>query len=44
MPDFLIRLRDAASTGPDDLLTLVLEISGEARKDKQAKAATRAQT
>jgi len=40
VPDFLIRLRDAGSTGPDDLLTLVLEVSGEARKDKQAKVAT----
>jgi type III restriction enzyme len=40
VPDFLIRLRDAASTGPDDLLTLVLEVSGEAKKEKQAKVAT----
>jgi type III restriction enzyme len=40
VPDFLIRLRDADSTGPNDLLTLVLEVSGEARKDKQAKVAT----
>jgi type III restriction enzyme len=39
VPDFLIRLRDAASTGPDDLLTLVLEVTGEARKEKQAKVA-----
>ncbi|HVL53142.1 MAG TPA: DEAD/DEAH box helicase family protein [Vitreimonas sp.] len=39
VPDFLIRLRDAASTADDDLLTLVLEVSGEARKDKQAKVA-----
>ena len=39
VPDFLIRLRDTASTGPDDLLTLVLEVSGEARADKQAKVA-----
>jgi hypothetical protein len=27
VPDFLIRLRDQASTGPDDLLTLVLEVT-----------------
>jgi type III restriction enzyme len=40
VPDFLIRLRDAASTGPADLLTLVLEVTGEARKEKQAKVAT----
>jgi type III restriction enzyme len=39
VPDFLIRLRDPASSGPDDLLTLVLEVSGEARADKQAKVA-----
>ena len=34
VPDFLIRLRDAASTGQDDLLTLVLEVSGEAKKSR----------
>lgn len=39
VPDFLIRLRDPASTGPDDLLTLVLEVTGEARKEKAAKVA-----
>jgi type III restriction enzyme len=39
VPDFLIRLRDPASTGSDDLLTLVLEVTGEARKEKQAKVA-----
>ncbi len=39
VPDFLIRLRDAASTG-DDLLTLVLEVTGEAKKEKQVKVAT----
>ncbi len=40
VPDFLIRFRDPASTGPDDLLTLVLEVTGEAKKEKQAKVAT----
>ncbi len=40
VPDFLIRLRAPASTGPDDLLTLLLEVSGEAKKEKQAKVAT----
>lgn len=40
MPDFLIRVRDQASTGPDDLLTLVLEVTGEAKKEKQAKVST----
>ena len=39
VPDFLIRLRDPASTGPDDLLTMILEVTGEARKQKQAKVA-----
>jgi len=37
VPDFLIRLRDAASNGDDDLLTLLLEVSGEAKKEKRAK-------
>jgi type III restriction enzyme len=40
VPDFLIRLRDPASRGRDDLLTLVLEVTGEAKKEKQAKVAT----
>ena len=40
VPDFLIRLHDAASTSDDDLLTLVLEVTGEAKKEKQAKVAT----
>jgi type III restriction enzyme len=40
VPDFLIRLRDAGSVGQDDLLTLVLEVTGEAKKEKQAKVAT----
>jgi type III restriction enzyme len=39
VPDFLVRVRDAASTGPDDLLTLIIEVTGEARKEKQAKVA-----
>jgi len=38
VPDFLIRLHDRASTGDEDLLTLILEVSGEA-KQKQAKVA-----
>jgi type III restriction enzyme len=40
VPDFLIRLRDSASTGPEDLLTLVVEVSGEAKKEKAAKVQT----
>ncbi len=42
VPDFLIRLRDPRSTGEDDLLTLVLEVSGEAKKEKLAKVAAAA--
>ena len=38
MPDYLVRLNDGH--GPDDLLNLIVEVSGEARKDKAAKAAT----
>ncbi|MFH0751322.1 MAG: DEAD/DEAH box helicase family protein [Chloroflexota bacterium] len=47
VPDYLIRLRDGlgegrptAGDGPDDLLTLVLEVTGERKKEKQAKVAT----
>lgn len=47
VPDYLIRLRDGAGEGrpeagdgPDDLLTLVLEVTGERKKEKQAKVAT----
>jgi len=39
VPDFLIQIRDRHSTGDDDLLTLLLEVSGEAKKEKQAKVA-----
>jgi len=39
VPDFLIRLRDDASKGDEDLLTLILEVTGEAKKEKQAKVA-----
>ena len=39
VPDFVIRLRDPASRGGDDLLTLPLEVSGEAKKEKLAKVA-----
>lgn len=37
LPDYLIDLDDGH--GPDDLLHLILEVSGEARKDKAAKVA-----
>ncbi|MBA2373618.1 MAG: restriction endonuclease subunit R, partial [Chloroflexi bacterium] len=39
VPDFLIRLRDPDSTGDHDLLTLILEVTGEAKKEKRAKVA-----
>jgi type III restriction enzyme len=39
VPDFLIRLRDRDSSGDDDLLTLLLEVSGQNKKEKQAKVA-----
>jgi type III restriction enzyme len=42
VPDFLIRLRDRDSRSDDDLLTLLLEVSGEAKKEKQAKVAAAA--
>jgi type III restriction enzyme len=37
-PDYLIRVNDGH--GKDDLLNLILEVSGEARKDKAAKVET----
>jgi type III restriction enzyme len=36
LPDFIVRIND----GQKDLLNLILEVSGEARKDKAAKVAT----
>ena len=38
LPDYLIRIDDGH--GRDNLLNLVLEVSGEARKDKAAKVET----
>jgi type III restriction enzyme len=38
IPDFIARLDDG--NGPDDLLNLIVEVSGEARKEKAAKVAT----
>src|SRR5579859_4006322 len=38
LPDFMVKIND--SRGPDERLNLMLEVSGEARKDKAAKAAT----
>ncbi|HBE56846.1 MAG TPA: restriction endonuclease subunit R [Cyanobacteria bacterium UBA11149] len=36
LPDYLVRIND----GGEDLLNLIIEVSGEARKDKAAKVAT----
>ena len=38
IPDFILRVDDGH--GRDDLLNLIVEVSGEARKDKAAKVAT----
>jgi type III restriction enzyme len=38
IPDFIVRLNDRH--GSNDLLSLILEVSGEPRKDKAAKVAT----
>ena len=38
IPDFLVRIDDGH--GPDDLLDLIIEVSGAARRDKAAKVAT----
>ncbi|MBW2647901.1 MAG: hypothetical protein JRE23_17360 [Deltaproteobacteria bacterium] len=37
-PDFLIRLHDGE--GENDLLNLIVEVTGEKKKDKEAKVAT----
>ena len=37
-PDFIVRLDDGH--GADDLLNLIVEVTGEAKKDKAAKVAT----
>lgn len=39
-PDYLVRVDDGR--GPDDLLTVVVEVSGQDKEDKQAKADTAA--
>jgi type III restriction enzyme len=38
LPDYLIHINDGR--GPEDCLNLILEVSGEARKDKAAKVET----
>jgi type III restriction enzyme len=38
LPDFIARIEDGH--GPDDLLNLIVEVSGAGRRDKAAKVAT----
>jgi type III restriction enzyme len=38
VPDFIVRIDDGH--GPDDPLNLIVEVTGEKKKDKEAKAAT----
>ncbi|HDM75902.1 MAG TPA: hypothetical protein ENG51_05455, partial [Deltaproteobacteria bacterium] len=38
VPDFLVRLDDGQ--GNDELLNLIIEVTGEKKKDKEAKIAT----
>ena len=38
IPDYIVRIQDGR--GPDNLLNLLVEVSGEQRKDKAAKVAT----
>lgn len=38
LPDFIVRIDDGH--GADDLLNLIVEVTGEAKKDKAAKTAT----
>ena len=40
VPDYPTRLREGAGADPDDLLTLLPEVTGELRKEKQAKVTT----
>ena len=44
VPDFLIRLRDDGSTGPDDLLTLVLEVIGRGARRRSRPRSRRPST
>ena len=39
-PDFIARVNDGRGTGPDDLLNVVIEVTGEMKKEKEAKVAT----
>jgi type III restriction enzyme len=38
IPDFIVRIEDG--NGPDDLMNLIVEVSGEAKKEKAEKVAT----
>ena len=39
-PDFIVRIQDTSPTGPIDLLNLILECTGQKKKDKEAKVTT----
>ena len=39
-PDFIARVDDGLTTGPEDLLNVVIEVTGEMSKEKKAKVAT----
>ncbi len=39
-PDFIVRVRDTKSERADSLLNLIIEVSGEKKKDKAAKVST----
>ena len=39
-PDFIARIDDGHGTAPDDLLNVVIEVTGELKKEKAAKVAT----
>lgn len=40
VPDFIVRLRDGRGVGEDDLLNLIIEVSGEAKRAKGIKVDT----
>lgn len=39
-PDFIARIDDGRGAEPDDLLNVIIEVTGEKKKEKEAKVAT----
>lgn len=39
-PDFIVRVRDGMGADDDDLLNVIVEVTGEKKKEKEAKVAT----